>query len=95
MPPIHEDEVQRAGLGDGRHRAEHRPEEVGERDARHLAGGHRELAVAAARGDVAVDAHVVRRIGDDRAGAIAVEEPGVVALAARVAAQQAVRSERP
>ena len=64
---------------------------------RHLAGAHRELAMAdpAGAADMAVDRHIVGRVGEDQVDALAAEQPLVVLAPAGVAADQPVTAEQP
>ena len=62
MAPIHADEVNGAGTGCGDASAQGVSEELSELIAAHLAGGHRELAVAAARVGMPADRDIVRRV---------------------------------
>ena len=67
VAPVHADEVDRAVAGDAGALGEHGGEEALKLAAAHLARGHRELAVGdlAEAADMAVDADVVGRIGED------------------------------
>ena len=77
--------------------AEARAQEGGELARRHLARGHGELAVLdpARAADVAVDLHVVGRIGEDHPRLLAVHQPTDDVGVERVAADQPVRPELP
>ena len=70
--------------------AERGLQERRERLLAHLAGGHRELAVLglAEPADVAIDRHVVGRIGEDRVDPGALEQGGVDAGVLGIAADQ-------
>jgi hypothetical protein len=72
-------------------------QKVGELRRAHLARGHRKLSVThrseAAR--VAVDAHVIRRIGEHQIGLLPLHERGIGAWVEGVSAQHAVLAQQP
>ncbi len=80
-----------------RHRREAVGEEADERGLGHLARRHGELAVAhlARAADVAIDRHIVGRIGEDEVDPLAGEQPLVGGRIARVAAEQPVTAQPP
>ena len=76
---------------------EKRRQERGKLGFRHLAGRHRKFLVTdlAKAGHIAVDADIERWVGQDQIGGLAVEQAGVIRLAARVSAQQPMRTQNP
>ena len=72
-------------------------QEGGEFGRRHFTDGRRKfpvLVLAQAR-DVAVDRHVVRRIGDDQGSLVVVHQLGPGICLQRVAAQECMLTKRP
>src|SRR5262249_27319174 len=70
MAPIHADEGNRAIPAAGRCRRQSSDKEAGERRLVHLANTHGEVTVADAPGPahMAIDRHIVRRVGEDQSG---------------------------
>ena len=97
MPPIHADEVDRAVEAVRGEIGEGRRQESCELLARHLARRHGELAMAdlAEPTDIAIDRDVVRRVGEDHFGLLAVHQGRDVSWIERVAADEPMWPEPP
>src|SRR4029077_2775861 len=97
MPPVHEHEENRAVPGMGLRAPEKRGQEGDEFGFRHLSGGHRKLLVTdvAEPGDVAVDTHIVWGVREHQIGTLTLEQSRVIVLTARVATEEAMRTQNP
>lgn len=97
MAPVHAHERYRTVAHHVGNIAEGLAEEPGELRTTHFPACERELAVPdrAQAANIAVDLHVVRRIGEDEVGLGAIHQRLEVDRAARIAAQQAMAAKVP
>src|SRR5262245_37367635 len=97
MPPVHGDEMDRAVLAVRDKVGEGTGQESGEFGARHLAGGHRKLAVTdlTEPTHMAVDRKIIGRVGENHFGLVALHKSSDDRRVARVAANEPVPPEPP
>jgi hypothetical protein len=97
VPAVHTDEVDGAVGAVGSKVAAHLAQEGRELVLGHLAAGHGELAMpdATVSGYMAVDRHILRRVGEDHLGPIPAEKQVIGVNVESAAAQQAVWTQRP
>jgi hypothetical protein len=97
MAPIHADERNRAIPATGRGWSQSIDEEAGERPLVHLANTHGEVAVADTPGTahMAIDRHIVRRVGEDQSGYLFPKKPFIGIGVPRVPANEPMAPEGP
>ena len=97
VAPIHADEVECPVEAVAGEEPERTAQERGELGLVHLAHGHRELAMAdgAEPADVAVDRHIVGRVGEDHCSTIVLHQRAVGRLVESATAMDAMGTEEP
>src|SRR5262249_12406346 len=97
VAPIRADKVDGAARAVAREEREHALQEAAELCFAHLPAGHGKLAVhdGALAADMALDGHVIGRIGEHHLRGTALQQPLIARRLERIAAQQAMAPERP
>ena len=97
VAPVHADEVERPVAAVARKEAQDAGQESGVFGLVHLTRGHREFAMAdrAEPADMAVDRHIVRRIGEDHGGPGLLHQDAIGRLVESAAAMNPVATEEP